>query len=100
MEIHLRDKVWEKAKTDGEYILEVLNKELSDNPKIKTIRGIGMEIGVLFNDDVDVKSLNQKFFDASLLVAVDGNNLQIMPPLTIERNVLDQELDIFVKTIK
>jgi len=100
LEIHRRDRIWEKAQADGEYILEVLNKELDGNSKVKTIRGVGMEIGVLFNDDVDVKALNQKLFDAGLLVAIDANNFQLMPPLTIEREVLNEGLDIFVSTIK
>ncbi len=100
LEIHRRDKVWEKAQNDGRYIINVLRDKLGGNPKVKAIRGIGMEIGVLFNDDVDVKALNQKLFDTGLLVAIDYNNLQLMPPLTIEREILDQGLQILLSVVK
>ncbi len=100
LEIHKRDKIWEKAQNDGRYVLNILNKQLGGNPKIKAIRGIGMEIGVLFTEDVDVKAINQKLFNAGLLVAIDYNNLQLMPPLTIEREILDEGLGIFVRAVK
>lgn len=100
LEIHRRDRVWENAQNDGRYIINVLKNKLSGNPKVKAIRGIGMEIGVLFNDDVNVGDINRKLFDLGLLVAIDSYNLQLMPPLTIDRKVLDQGLDIFVKAVK
>lgn len=40
LQIHQRDKVWEKAERDGEYIVSRLKKELADHPKVRDIRGL------------------------------------------------------------
>lgn len=99
LEIHKRDRVWDKAQADGEYVLKFLKEKLNNHPNVKNIRGIGMEIGVLFNDTADVNQLNHDIFDRGLLVAIDGNNLQLMSPLTIEREVLKEGLEIFTEEI-
>lgn len=46
LEIHKRDKMWKKAKKDGEYLLKTLRSELMNSDIIDDINGMGMEIGV------------------------------------------------------
>jgi len=99
LEIHQRDRIWEKAASDGEYIVARLKEKLSDNPKIKNIRGIGMEIAVTFNDNIDARKIYQELFELGLIVAIDGNNFQIMPTLTIDRRTLDEGLNILIDAL-
>lgn len=104
LEIHLRDKVWEKAEKDGNYIMKTLRGELKDVSYVEDINGIGMEIGVRLQNGL--KNFNMvHFIEKSRskglhLANADSFSFQIMPPLTIERNVLDKGLEIFIKEIK
>ncbi|MCL5411180.1 MAG: aspartate aminotransferase family protein [Patescibacteria group bacterium] len=101
LEIHQRDKVWEKAARDGDYLQASLREELKELSPAPTIRGIGMEIGVDFGQGRLVPRIVTESRKNGLHVVGDcENNLQIMPPLTIERAVLDEGIEILVKIIR
>ncbi|PIY71529.1 hypothetical protein COY87_05715 [Candidatus Roizmanbacteria bacterium CG_4_10_14_0_8_um_filter_33_9] len=103
LEIHKRDNVWEKSKKDGEYLLKTLQLELKNNPLIEDINGIGMEIGVHLrkNEKSKMREMIEKAGRLGLHLAyADDYNFQIMPPLTIERDVLNKGIEIFIKMIK
>ncbi|MBU0618984.1 aspartate aminotransferase family protein [Patescibacteria group bacterium] len=107
LEIHKRDKVWLKAKKDGDYLQAVLKRELLGHPNFETVNGIGMEVGLGLNKDkkigkvslvdkVVVRAREKGLF----LVGNHENNIQLMPPLTITRKDLDKGIEILVKAIK
>ena len=109
LQIHQRDKVWEKAKRDGEYIVSRLKKELADHPKVGDIRGLGMEIGLDIVNNKDTKEKDAEgvemivrhAFKRDLHIVCDHqSNIQLMPPLTIERTVLDEGLTRLIESIK
>lgn len=105
LEIHQRDKVWEKAKKDGNYLLKTLQSELKNNLLIEDINGIGMEIGVHLkkneNEKPKMKSMILQVRKKGLHLAyADDFNFQLMPPLTIERDVLDKGIEIFISLFK
>lgn len=107
--IHLRDRLWEKAALDGQYILDTLRKQLRDNPYVGRIRGKGMEVGLelvlpesgLPNPQayLDIFSYCQ---DHLLHISGDiaSSNIQLMPPLVIERRYLDQGLEILLDGLR
>lgn len=108
LNIHKRDKVWEKAREDGKYLLAKLKKSLSTHPHVGSIRGIGMEIGVTFiqnkklhkPNDFLAKKIAERAFKKGLNLVFGGDgNIQIMPPLTIPRKLLDQGLELFIETV-
>lgn len=103
LEIHKRDKVWEKSEKDGDYVMKVLRNELKNNSLVEDINGIGMEIGIQLknNNKINIRLMIDKARNLGLHLAyADNFSFQIMPPLTIERKILDQGVEIFVKTIK
>jgi len=103
LEIHNRDKVWEKAKKDGDYLIKTLKEELDDNILIDEIRGKGMEIGVIFKkgNNAIMNGILEKAFIKGLHMRMSNDyGFQLMPPLTIERSVLDKGIEIFIKTLK
>lgn len=104
LKIHNRDKVWEKSKKDGDYITETLRRELKNNELIKDINGIGMEIGVRLTNNLKNFKMTKFIENARAkglhLANADSYSFQIMPPLTIERKVLDQGLEIFISLLK
>ena len=100
LEIHQRERLWEKAEKDGAYVIGKLKTELGVNSHIESISGIGLEIGLLLKNGV-AKEVTSKALENGLhLVNETGDNIQIMPPLTIRREVLDKGIDILIKTIK
>lgn len=101
LEIHQRDKVWEKADDDGKYILKILANEFKNDPKVIAIRGSGMELAIeLLSSDL-AGQVRQKAIDNGLHLAPGGSStLQIMPILTIDRPTLDEGLDKLIQIIK
>jgi len=102
LEIHQRDRVADQAKEKGKYIMDVLKKELKDAAIVGDIRGIGMEIGVDMKDvkpERVVKMVEDAFSSGLHIVCDYTSNIQLMPPLTIEKEVLDKGLDILISVI-
>jgi len=103
LEIHLRDKVWEKSETDGNYAMDIIRKELEKTPFVEDVNGLGMEIGIRLNNKL--KNFNMIKFIEKIrnkglhLANADSFSFQIMPPLTIKRNVLDTGLEILTDSI-
>lgn len=109
LRVHQRDIVWEKASQDGDYVVERLNRELAGHPAVGDVRGIGMEIGIDFVKDRATKERDterkmqivQRAFERGLHVIGDNQStIQLMPPLTIDRQTLDEGLDILIDSIK
>lgn len=108
LQIHQRDKVWEKARKDGEYILSRLQSELAQHSKVGNIRGKGMELGI---DIVKNKESKEKYSEAvetvvrnalqrDLHIVCDHvSTIQLMPPLTIDRKNLDEGLARLIECI-
>lgn len=103
LQIHSRDRVWEKAQKDGDYLMKTLKSELHNNSLVDEIRGMGMEIGVIFKKEHSstISAVLEKAFTDGLHMRMsDGYGFQLMPPLTIERSILDKGIEILVRTIK
>ena len=108
LEIHQRDKMWEKAKHDGQHTMNRLKKELKGHPNVGDIRGIGMEIGIDFvkdkgtkeQDAQRVEKIVRQAFTRNLHIVCDHqSNIQLMPPLTIERTILNEGLGRLIESI-
>lgn len=104
LEVHLRGTVWEQAEKKGGILKNKLQKELKSSPLVKDVRGMGMEIGVeLVNNkkmNTYKKVVEQAFKNGLHLVGDNETVIQLMPPLTIEEDILQEGLAIFVKTVK
>lgn len=101
LQIHKRDKVWDKAKRDGDHFIKTLREELKNNPRIADVRGIGMEVGVQFKDpDMMGKIVHKSIENGLHLCMCDNGNIQLMPPLTILRKDLDKGIEVFVDAAK
>ncbi len=98
LQIHLRDKTWEIAEKKGKYIQEKLKAYIGDI--LIGVRGMGMEIGAQFKDAETCSRIQKACFAEGLHVIVgSGNNMQIMPPLTIPDELLEEGLEILIKNI-
>lgn len=108
--VHRRDRVWEKAEHDGRYILGRLRAGLADHPGVADIRGVGMEIGIELvaetphppnANTAPVDRVVQSALKQSLhLVCDHERTIQVMPPLTIARDALDEGLSILIDSVR
>lgn len=100
LEIHKREKLWGKSQTDGDYMIEKISSGLKDCPIFECVCGLGLEIGLTLKSD-NASAIVDQCLENGLHLTYDmDNHLQIMPPLTIERETLDEGLDILISTIK
>jgi len=101
----------QKAAEMGEHMLKRLNAMADENPVIKNIRGLGSLVAMeLYEGDQYQTPSSVK--TAALLTAarekglmllscgVNGNVIRFLPPLTIERDILDEGLDIIAECVK
>jgi len=98
LEIHQRDKIWEQAETKGKYIVEKLTPLVGKS--IVDLRAKGMEIGVGLKDAETARKAIDVAFERGLHIVVGAeHNLQIMPPLTISQELLDEGLEILISVL-
>jgi acetylornithine/N-succinyldiaminopimelate aminotransferase len=92
LEIMKAEHLIENAQKVGSYIM----KELEKIPQIKEVRGMGLMIGIEFENPV--KELrNRLLFDAKVFTGVSGNNtIRLLPPLSISK----ANADIFLQRFK
>lgn len=108
LKVHQRDKVWEQTKVKGDWVMETLKKELSDHPKVGNIRGMGLEIAIDTVVDKDSKETDEEAntqileeaFKQGIHLADAGDCTQLMPPLTMEQDVLEASVHTLIKIIK
>lgn len=109
LEIHKRDKIWLKSDADGKYIQKYLKNELKNVETVKDIKGIGMEIGLQYfkpqkkskEEKSVVEYISDECYRRGLLAFSNlSNTILIMPPLNIERSILNKGLSILVSVIK
>lgn len=99
LQVHQRDKTWEMAEKKGAYIIHKLKEYIGD--KIIGVEGKGMEVGIRFKDAETCEEIQKAAFSSGLHVIVgSGNNMQVMPPLTIPQELLDEGLEILISHLK
>jgi len=82
----------ENTRKVGDYLLNELRKI----PKIKEVRGLGLMIGIEFEQPV--KEIRTKLlFDKKIFTGVSGNNIiRLLPPLCLSMT----DADLFLKSFK
>ena len=83
----LRGGVLDHAAKMGEYLKEKLNS--LDNDKIATVRGKGLMIGVVFQEDI-AKEIGNALREKGYIVGVVGTRvLRLVPPLVVTKEDID-----------
>lgn len=102
-----REGLVERAAETGAYMLTRLREIFSGGPHIRAIRGIGMIMGVEFdepapgvdlNDTIPMQILRQGYKDGIIIRATAGNHtITLSPPLTIARKEVDYLIERFAR---
>lgn len=104
-----REQIPQKAREDGEYILENLRQMQRRTSVIGDIRGLGLMIGVelvaganLKSDAARAEAVRDFCLKNGVLVGVggvDGNVVRFQPPLVITREQIDRALGVFERSL-
>jgi len=90
--------VLDHAAQMGQLLLDRLQNELSNHPRITDIRGRGLMVGIEF--DLEVAPLKQKALEAGLIINVTrGCIIRLLPPLIIEAPEVHQIADTLIRLI-
>ncbi len=93
----------EKAKKQGDYLLQALKKLQTNYPKITDVRGTGLMIGVEFLDSTTTQKVLTKCLEQRLLLLSCGtykNVVRFIPPLVVSEEQLQHALSIFEGALK
>lgn len=109
IEVLENEKLAERAASKGHEMQEHLRKTFVDNPLVGEVRGLGMMIGVEFNDkdgkpNHDLAELvAQKCLQHKLLVLTCGSHghvIRLIPPLNISDEDAKKGLEIIEKAVQ
>ncbi len=99
LKIHIRDRIWERAERNGIFIREKLSKQIGED--ISSVWGKGMEVGIQFRSSETCARVKKEVFAQGLhVVSASDDIFQLMPPLTIPQNILEEGLDIMVQSVQ
>ena len=82
-----------QAAAAGEYLKERLVDLKSRHSCITEVRGMGLLLGLVFNDEVSAKVVAACNEEGLLLNAVRPGTIRFMPPLTVSREEIDQAVE-------
>ena len=104
----IREEYMQNAQKVGEYTLDALEEIKSRHQTIGDIRGIGLMIGMEFVSDLKLKTPAEELrdniinlaFERGLLTLGCGKSvIRISPPLSINKNEIDEGLEIMEEAI-
>jgi len=79
----------------GDYLAQKLNEMMSKFGVIQSVRGMGLIQGIELSDDVVIpKIINQALSKGLLLVGAGHQVIRFVPPLIIERQHIDEMIEI------
>ena len=104
LEVIIEENLAENAYNLGEYFREELNKFIKDSPIVKLVRGKGLLNAIVINDTEESNTawnLCLEMKNNGLLAKpTHGNIIRFAPPLTINKNQLDDCIKVITNTLK
>ncbi|WP_449622003.1 acetylornithine transaminase [Robertmurraya sp. Marseille-Q9965] len=99
MEIIFNEVFLQEVLIKGEYLVSQLTKKLQNQESVKSIRGLGLMIGIEF--DHTVQNLLAELRKEGFLALSAGENvLRLLPPLTTSISEINKSIEIMMNTIE
>ena len=96
------NRLVERSKKLGQYFIKKLMKIKNKYSVVKEIRGMGLMIGMEFNEPVAEKLVSKALYDKIVINKVSSSTLRFLPPLIITKNNINRLvkwLDVNIKEI-
>lgn len=100
LDVMLEDGFFAHVREMGDYLQASLKQLSADMPEyIRHVRGMGLILGVELS--IPARPFADRLREAGLLVApASGDVLRFMPPLIIEKNHVDEAIEVMRKVLK
>lgn len=86
LEVIEEDNLLDNVNQVSEYLFTKLGALMQKYPKIKDVRGMGLLIGIEFDEIISAAEMKHSLFDAGFLVSSIGKStIRIAPPLIISK---------------
>ena len=96
----IEDGLVENAERIGSFLLDGLRDMQARRPLIKEVRGLGMMIGIEFEDHDTMIAVEQAAFRRGLLVLGAGDDVvRMCPPLVFRRDQAETALEVFEEAV-
>ena len=96
----IEDGLVENAERIGSFLLDGLREMQPRRPLIKEVRGLGMMIGIEFEDHDTMIAVEQAAFRRGLLVLGAGDDvIRMCPPLVFRRDQAETALEVFEEAV-
>ena len=96
----IQDGLVENAQRVGSFLLDRLREIQARRPSIKEVRGLGLMIGVEFEDHDTMIAVEQAAFRLGLLVLGAGDDVvRMCPPLVFRRDQAETALELFEEAV-
>lgn len=96
----LENKIWEDAKSNGEYFLGKLRAIQVRRPElVKEARGRGMLVALEFHQSCSMDVVTQCLQGGLILNPVAENAIRFMPPLIVTREEIDEAVEILDRVL-
>jgi len=92
LNVIIEENLPKKSEELGEYFINKLKENLSDNPKIKDIRGKGLLIAVEMNENIAKKLCIDMSKEGILVKDTHETTIRFAPPLIITKEQIDEVL--------
>jgi 4-aminobutyrate aminotransferase len=98
-----KQKLLQNANRLGKYMIKELAKLQLKYPVIKDVRGLGLMVGVDFQDSAIVRKIIDLCLSMGLVIiptGADGTVIRVIPPLIVTKKEIEQALNIFENALK
>jgi 4-aminobutyrate aminotransferase len=96
----IQDGLIENAERVGSFLLDGLRDMQARRPLIKEVRGLGLMIGIEFQDHDTMIAVEQAAFRRGLLVLGAGDDVvRMCPPLVFRRDQAETALEVFEEAL-
>jgi 4-aminobutyrate aminotransferase len=96
----IEDGLIENAERLGSFLLDGLREIQARRPLIKEVRGLGLMIGIEFEDHDTMIAVEQAAFRRGLLVLGAGDDVvRMSPPLVFDRDQAETALEVFEEAV-
>ena len=94
----LDDGMMAEIREKGAYLQEQI--AAFQSPLVEAVRGMGLMVGIVLNDDVDRAKLVKEIYDRNVLVLTAGpKTIRLLPPLVISKEEMDAGLAVLKEVL-
>ncbi|MCR8844824.1 acetylornithine transaminase [Paenibacillus sp. SC116] len=98
LETHIEERIPERVAEISSYLLAQLHQKLGANPKVKAIRGMGLIVGIEYEDAAG-ELIAQMHQEGLLVVSAGPNVIRLLPSLRVTKEEIDAAVTIIERVL-